>query len=211
MKKALILVDIQNDFIPGGALAVPEGDAVINVANRAMKHFDLVIATQDWHPFDHASFASQHPGCQPGDLVDVAGLSQVLWPDHCVMDTKGSEFVKGLHVENITKVFHKGVDKQVDSYSGFFDNDQRNDTGLGGYLKELGVDEVTLMGLATDYCVKFTALDARKLGFRTKLIKEGVRGVELNRGDCENALKEMQKAGVEIISIHDIDVAIQGF
>lgn len=205
MKKALILVDIQNDFIPGGALGVPEGDAVIHVANQAMNHFDLVIATQDWHPVDHTSFASQHPGCKPGDFVELMGLKHILWPDHCVMGTQGAEFVKGLDVEKITKIFHKGVDKQVDSYSGFFDNDQRHDTGLGDYLKEQGVDEVVLAGLATDYCVKFTALDAVKLGFRTTLIKEGVRGVELNQGDCEKAIAEMQKAGVAIMSINDFD------
>jgi nicotinamidase/pyrazinamidase len=203
MKKALILVDIQNDFIPGGALAVSEGDAVIDVANRAMVFFDLIIATQDWHPADHGSFASLHPGRVPGDPIELAGLYQILWPDHCVMNTYGAEFAQGLDVDKITKVFRKGVDKDVDSYSGFFDNGQRHDTGLGDYLKSQGVEEVALVGLATDYCVKFTALDARKLGFRTMLIKEGVRGVELNTGDCEKAINDMQKAGVEIMSIND--------
>lgn len=206
MKKALILVDIQNDFIPGGALAVPEGDAVIPVANRAMNHVDLVIATQDWHPRDHGSFASRHKGRQPGDVIELYGLTQILWPDHCVMGTKGAEFVTGLDIGNITKIFHKGADKQVDSYSGFFDNGHRNDTGLGDYLKAQGVDEVVLVGLATDYCVKFTALDARKLGFKTTLIREGVRGVELSPGDCEKALAEMKEAGVDIVSINDFEI-----
>jgi nicotinamidase/pyrazinamidase len=199
MKKALILTDIQNDFMPGGALPVPDGDAVVKVANRVMKNFDLVIATKDRHPADHGSFASQHAGRKPGEVIELNGLTQILWPDHCVMDTKGAEFVTGLDVERITKIFCKGDDREVDSYSGFFDNGRRNDTGLGNYLTALNVDEITIMGLATDYCVKFTALDARKLGFKTKLIKEGVRGVEINKGDCEKAFNEMKDAGIIIV------------
>lgn len=205
MKTALILVDIQNDFIPGGALAVPDGDAVVEVANRVMNNFDLVVATQDWHPADHGSFACQHAGRKPGEFIELNGLTQILWPDHCIMDTKGAKFVTGLNVERITKIFRKGIDRAVDSYSGFFDNGQRNDTGLGNYLKTQNVDEIAVMGLATDYCVKVTAMDARKLGFRTKLIKEGVRGVELNKGDCEKALNEMKDAGITVISTNDFD------
>lgn len=203
MKSALILVDIQNDFIPGGALAVPDGDAIVKVANNVMKHFDHVIATQDWHPPDHGSFASQHEGRKPGEFIALSGLTQILWPDHCVMDTKGAEFVEGLDIEKVTKIIRKGMDKHVDSYSGFFDNHHRHNTGLGDYLKTKNVDEIAIMGLATDYCVKFTALDARKLGFKTKLIKEGVRGVELNKGDCEKALREMENAGVIVTSVND--------
>lgn len=203
MKKALILVDIQNDFIPGGALAVPDGDAIIPVANKLIQQFDLIVATQDWHPADHDSFASQHKTQKPGDIIEVNGLTQILWPDHCVQNTNGAQFVEGLDVDKITKIFQKGIDKQVDSYSGFFDNGHLRDTGLGNYLKAQNVEEVTLVGLATDYCVKFTALDARKLGFRTRLIKEGVRGVELNPGDCEKAIKKMKNQGVIIESTSD--------
>ena len=204
MRKALILLDIQIDFVPGGALPMPGGDDVVPVANKAMNHFDLVVATQDWHPADHKSFASQHDGRKIGDLIDLNGLQQVLWPDHCVQNTIGAEFVPGLEVKRINKVFHKGMDRNIDSYSGFFDNGHRHATGLGAYLKEQGVDEVTIMGLATDYCVKFTTLDAINLGFKTNLIIEGVRGVDINKGDCEKAIDEMRKAGVEIISMKSL-------
>ncbi|MCP4757376.1 MAG: bifunctional nicotinamidase/pyrazinamidase [Proteobacteria bacterium] len=204
MKKALILVDIQNDFVPGGALAVPEGDEVVGVANEIMNRYEIVVATQDWHPADHGSFASRHENRSPGDEVDLNGLQQVLWPDHCVQNTEGAEFVADLDVEQITKVFRKGIDRTVDSYSGFFDNDRRNDTELGDYLEEMKVDEVAVMGLATDYCVKYTALDARRLGFATKLIKEGIRGVELDQGDCRKALEEMEAAGVGIVGMNDL-------
>jgi nicotinamidase/pyrazinamidase len=204
MKKALILVDMQNDFIPGGALAVPEGDLIVPVANNIMRKFDLVVATQDWHPPDHGSFASRYAGKKPGEYVKLNGLQQVLWPDHCVSSSKGAEFVTGLNVDGITHVVKKGMDKRVDSYSGFFDNDHRKTTGLGDYLSKQEIDELAIMGLATDYCVKFTALDARRLGFKTNLIQEGVRGVEINEGDCEKAFMAMRDAGVIIISVEDI-------
>ncbi len=204
MKKALILVDLQNDFIPCGALAVPDGDQVIPVANAIMKKFDIVVATQDWHPSDHGSFASQHPGRKPGEFIELNGLEQILWPDHCVQDSRGAEFIAGLDVAGITHIVRKGLDKMVDSYSGFFDNDHRKATGLGDYLKGQGIDELAIMGLATDYCVKFTALDSRRLGFKTSLIKEGVRAVEINPGDGEKALRAMEDAGVKIISVDDL-------
>ncbi|MFZ2656167.1 MAG: bifunctional nicotinamidase/pyrazinamidase [Victivallales bacterium] len=204
MKKALILVDVQNDFVPGGALPVPNGADVVAVANKAMRHFDLVVATQDWHPADHRSFASQHKGGKVGDMVDLCGLQQMLWPDHCVQNTKGAELVQDLEIKKIDKVFHKGIDRNVDSYSGFFDNGHRNATGLDAYLKEQGVDEVTIMGLATDYCVKFTALDAIRQGFKASLIIEGVRGVEINKGDCAKSIDDMKKAGVEIVSMKSL-------
>jgi nicotinamidase/pyrazinamidase len=203
MKKALVIVDIQNDFIPGGALAVHSGDAVIPVANKIMKYFDLVVAAQDWHPADHGSFASQHEGKNPGDVIELNGLPQVLWPDHCIQDTKGAEFVEGLNIASITRVFKKGVDKEVDSYSGFFDNGRRHDTGLGDYLKAQKIEEIAIVGLATDYCVKFTAMDARQLGFRTNLIVEGVRGVELQSGDSQRAIDEMANNGVIVTSVND--------
>lgn len=204
MKKALLLVDIQNDFLPGGALEVERGDEVIGVANRAMKHFDNIIATQDWHPADHRSFASQHKGKNPGEFIELNGLQQILWPDHCVPGTKGSEFAPGLDADKFTKVIRKGTDRDVDSYSGFFDNAHEKATGLEDYLRSQGIDELYIAGLATDYCVKYTALDARRLGFNTSLIIEGVRGVELNPGDCDAAIAEMKEAGVRVVSIDNL-------
>lgn len=195
---ALILVDIQNDFLPGGALEAPEGDAVVPVANRLMIRFDLVAATQDWHPADHLSFASQHPGRQVGETIELDGLQQILWPDHCVQNTPGAEFPDGLDVDRIARVFRKGTDRRIDSYSGFFDNGRRNATGLGEFLKSKSVAAVHLVGLATDVCVKFTALDARSLGFETHLVLDGCRGVNLQPGDVDRAVEEMRSAGVHI-------------
>ena len=204
MKRTLILVDIQNDFLPGGALAVPDGDLVVPVANHIMDRFDLVVATQDWHPADHGSFASQHDGRNIGDMIELNGIAQILWPDHCVQNTIGAEFAPDLNRAGIMQVVHKGMDKGIDSYSGFFDNDHANATGLRDYLRQQEADDLYVMGLATDYCVKFTALDARQLGFKTTLIKEGVRGVELNTGDSENAIREMRDAGVKLIGMNDV-------
>src|SRR6185437_15658622 len=160
--KALIVVDVQNDFLPGGALAVPEGDRVVPVCNRLMEVFEVVIATQDWHPVDHASFAVNHPGHSAGDVIDLNGLPQVLWPVHCVQETRGAMFAPGLEAGRCTGVFRQGTDTEIDSYSGFFDNGHRKATGLGEYLAGLNVSDVYVCGLATDYCVKFTALDARQ-------------------------------------------------
>jgi nicotinamidase/pyrazinamidase len=196
--KALLLTDIQNDFLPGGALAVPRGDEVVPVANRLVSRYELVLATQDWHPADHGSFASQHRGRHVGDVIDLHGLDQLLWPDHCVQGTPGAEFARGLDTTGIDHVIPKGTDRDIDSYSGFFDNARRKATGLESYLRQKRVDEVHVMGLATDYCVKFTVLDAVELGFRTVLITEGVRGVDLNEGDCERAIQEMRAAGTII-------------
>jgi nicotinamidase/pyrazinamidase len=195
---ALILVDLQNDFLPGGALPVPEGDLVLPVANRAQQSFDLVVATQDWHPSSHGSFAANHPGKKPGDLVDLNGLQQILWPVHCVESTAGAAFPEGLDTRRVAGVFRKGTDPGIDSYSGFFDNGHRRSTGLEGFLAAKGVTDVYILGLATDYCVKFTALDARRLGFRVVLIEDGTRGVDLKPGDVARALDEMREAGVEI-------------
>ncbi len=202
--KALILVDLQNDFVPGGALPVPEGDQVVPVANRLMLRFDLVVATQDWHPPNHGSFASQHLGRRVGDQIELNGLPQILWPDHCVQNTPGAAFVHSLNTARIAQVFRKGTDAGIDSYSGFFENGRRKATGLGGFLRQRGVTEVHIAGLATDYCVKFTALDARRLGFNTRLILEGVRGVELRPGDCQRALEEMARAGAGLVHEHEI-------
>jgi nicotinamidase/pyrazinamidase len=204
MKKALILVDIQNDFIPGGALAVAGGHDVIKVANAAMSHFDHIIATQDWHPADHKSFASQHKGKMPGEFIELNNLPQILWPDHCIMETWGAEFAPGLDTGSITKVIRKGMNKEVDSYSGFFDNAQNHPTGLEDYLRSQAITDLYIMGLATDYCVKYTALDARRLGFDASLIIEGVRGVEVNHGDCDKAIEEMKNAGVKVVKMANL-------
>src|SRR5438874_5967080 len=177
--RALIVVDVQNDFVPGGALAVREGDLVVPVANGLMGRFELVVATQDCHPADHGSFAANHPGKRVGEVIDLNGLPQVLWTVHCVQGTHGAEFAAGLNVARVTKVFRKGTDAANDSYSGFFDKGHRRATGMGDWLKEKGVRDIYVMGLATDYCVKFTALDGRQLGFNVSLIEEGCRGVEL--------------------------------
>src|SRR5262249_44407690 len=160
-----------NDFCPGGALPVPEGYAIIPRINEMQQQFDLVVATQDWHPANHASFAANHPGKKIGDVIELDGLSQILWPTHCVQNTRGGELVPSLDASRIAKVFQKGTDPSVDSYSGFFDNGHRKSTGMGDWLKQKGVSRVHVCGLATDYCVKFTALDARQLGFETHLIK----------------------------------------
>lgn len=197
-RTALVLVDLQNDFLPGGALQVARGDEVVPVANRLMRDSSLIVATQDWHPADHQSFAAQHPGRSPGEIVDLHGLPQVLWPPHCVQHTGGAFFAPGLESARITRVFPKGTDPTIDSYSGFFDNGKKKATGLGEYLRAQGVEEVTVVGLATDYCVRFTALDAVALGFRTRVVVEGCRAVELAPGDGARAIEAMRAAGVII-------------
>jgi nicotinamidase/pyrazinamidase len=201
---ALLLVDIQNDFLPGGALAVPRGDEVIQVANALMDHFDLVVATQDWHPADHGSFASQHHGKQVGDVVELNGLEQRLWPDHCVQYTHGAAPAADLHIDRAARAFLKGTDPGIDSYSGFYDNARRKSTGLAEYLKNHGVDAVCIAGLATDYCVKFTALDALHEGFKTTVVLDGVRGVDVEPGDVDAALRELRDAGVQLVGSADI-------
>lgn len=202
--KALILVDLQNDFVEGGALAVKGGKEIIPLANKLQPLLDLVIPTQDWHPENHGSFADNHPGRNPGDMIGLGGLPQVLWPTHCVQDEHGADFVEGLDRTHWTEIFQKGVDHTVDSYSGFFDNGKRRETGLGDYLKERDVAEVYILGIATDYCVKFTALDAVGLGFKTFLIEDACRGVDLNPGDIKKAIHEMQQAGVVITNTNAV-------
>ncbi len=197
--KALILTDIQNDFLPGGALAVPEGDAVIPVANRLQAGFPLVVATQDWHPPNHGSFAANHPGKKPHEQIDLNGLPQTLWPVHCVQGSQGAEFSAALKQERIAQVFHKGTDPGIDSYSGFFDNGHRKATGMGDWLKSNGVTEVYLCGLTTDYCIRYSALDAVNLGFKTWVIVDACRGIDLQPGDVRKALADMARAGVFVV------------
>jgi nicotinamidase/pyrazinamidase len=201
---ALILVDIQNDFLPGGALAVPEGDKVIPIANRVQSAFGIIVATQDWHPSNHASFAVNHPGKKIYDQIDLNGLPQTLWPVHCVQNTRGAELAPTLNRDRIKKVFRKGTDPGIDSYSGLFDNGHRKSTGLGEWLKSRGVIDVFVCGLATDYCVKFTALDAVQFGFKTHLIEDASRGVNLHPNNVSDAIVDMKKAGAKILQSADV-------
>ncbi len=202
--RTLILVDLQNDFCKGGALEVKNGDAAIPIANLLMPKFDIVVATQDWHPANHGSFAANHLWRKPGQVIDLHGLQQVLWPIHCVQNSFGAMLKKGLNTEGVNKIVQKGTDLKVDSYSGFFDNGRRKQTELDDYLSSKNVDEVFVIGLATDYCVKFTALDAVSLGYKTYLIEDGSWGVNLTVGDVDNAILEMKKAGVKIIRSSEI-------
>lgn len=196
---ALLLVDIQNDFMPYGALPVAEGDAVVPVANRLMDRFELVVATQDWHPADHASFAVNHPGTEPGQVIELGGIEQVLWPPHCVQHEPGAGFHSALDIGPVRHVVRKGVHREIDSYSGFFENDRETPTGLEGYLRDRGVERITLLGLATDYCVKYTALDGAALGFEVTVVADGCRAVELAPGDGGRALDEMAAAGCRVV------------
>ncbi len=195
--RALLLVDLQNDFLPGGALAVPRGDEVIEVANRliASGAHALHVATQDWHPADHGSFASQHAGRKPYDQGELAGLPQTLWPDHCVQGSHGAALAEKLDRARIASIVPKGTDRTIDSYSGFFDNARRRTTGLERVLREARIDALDVVGLATDYCVKATVLDALELGFAVRLFEDGVRAVELTPGDGARALGAMRARG----------------
>ena len=196
---ALVLVDIQNDFLPGGALAVPEWDQIIPIVNSLLPRFELIVATQDWHPPGHASFAANHPGRKPYEQIDLDGLPQTLWPVHCVQNTGGALFAPGLDTRRVDRVFPKGTDPRIDSYSGLFDNGHRQSTGLAEWLRERGVSDIDVVGLATDYCVKFTALDAVQEGFRVHLIEDACRGVNLAPDDTGRALDQMRQAGVRVI------------
>lgn len=193
--KALIVVDIQNDFCPGGALAVPGGDEVVKPANRLMQSFNCVVQTQDWHPSDHSSFASNHEGKNPYDALEMKYGEQVLWPDHCVQGTKGAEFHPDLETTPSQMIVRKGFRQNIDSYSAFFENDHKTVTGLHGYLQARKVDELFVLGLATDFCVKWTVLDGLKLGYNVTLIEDAVRGIDID-GSVDAAMKEMKEAGV---------------
>lgn len=188
---ALLIVDVQNDFLPGGALAVTGGDEVIPVINQLLKKpFDLVVASKDWHPKDHSSFAATHHK-KVGEVIDLNGMEQILWPIHCVQDSQGAEFPSSLHSQSFEKIFYKGVDKEIDSYSTFYDNGHKRSTGLQDYLQEKGVTRLYIAGLATDYCVKYTVLDAAKLGYEIFVIEDACRGVNLHPQDSQKALQEM--------------------
>lgn len=175
---ALLIIDIQYDFLPGGALAVGEGDTIIPVINHIQGDYDLVVATQDWHPAGHHSFASAHSEHQVFDTIDLHGLAQLLWPDHCVQGTAGASLSDQLDMHRVEAIFRKGTDPTIDSYSGFFDNGKRKRTGLAGYLHDRGVTVISVCGLAADYCVYFTAMDALQLGFETRILENAVRAID---------------------------------
>ncbi|MFW5737671.1 MAG: bifunctional nicotinamidase/pyrazinamidase [Spirochaetota bacterium] len=197
---ALIVVDVQNDFCPGGALAVSEGDQIVPVINKIAPLFDVVVATRDWHPSDHVSFASAHDGHEVGEAIEVNGMEQVLWPDHCVQASKGAGFHPDLDTAPINLILHKGTRTELDSYSGFLETDRTTSTGLEAYLKGLDVSEVTVCGLATDYCVFFTAMDAVDAGFKTRLVTDAVRGIDQPEGNVERTIGEMKDAGVTLVT-----------
>jgi nicotinamidase/pyrazinamidase len=202
-KDVLIVVDVQNDFCPGGRLAVQKGDEVVPVVNALAKRFDNVVLTQDWHPAGHLSFATSHPGKKPFDSVTLAYGEQVMWPDHCIQGSDGAGFHKDLAVPHAQLVIRKGWHKNVDSYSAFLEADRKTPTGLEGYLQERGIKRVFVCGLATDFCVAWTALDARKLGFGAAVIEDACRAID-SPGSLEAAWKKMDKAGVTRIRSSDI-------
>ena len=209
MKRAVLVTDIQNDFLPGGALAVPQGDAIIPFVRKVMQRtedYELIVAVQDWHPPDHGSFASQHPGAEPFQMGELAGLPQMLWPDHCVQGTPGVRLEEQIRetLADITRagaytmIIQKGQDPRVDSYSAFFDNARRHDTGLDRALKSYGITDVDIVGLAFDYCVRFTALDAASLGYRTRVLMNGTRAIDTEAYD--QVVGELEVAGVRCVA-----------
>ncbi|WP_373057339.1 bifunctional nicotinamidase/pyrazinamidase [Zunongwangia sp. H14] len=200
--KALLIIDVQNDFMPAGALAVPEGDQVVPVINRLQEKFELVIATQDWHPAGHASFAKSHAGKMEFEKIELDGIEQVLWPEHCVQNSEGAAFHKDLETSKIEAIFRKGTDLKIDSYSGFYDNAHLKSTGLAGYLKEKGVEEIYFSGLAAEFCVFFSIQDALQEGFSALLIEDATRA--LNPLEFEKAKKSILANGGKIITSEKI-------
>jgi len=197
-RAALLVIDVQNDFTPGGQLAVPEGDLIVPLINRLSSLFKQVIVAQDWHPAGHASFASSHPGRKPYDVIQLPYGEQTLWPDHCVQATPGAEFHAGLDLPHAQLIIRKGCNPDIDSYSAFLEADRATTTGLAGYLKERGIDTVYMVGLALDFCVMFSALDARAAGFNAIVVTDACRAIDLN-GSLAAAIERMQDAGVQLI------------
>ena len=195
--RGLIVIDVQNDFCPGGALAVPEGDQIVAGINALIPSFDAVVLTQDWHPKGHSSFASLHAGKAPYDMIDMPYGPQVLWPDHCIQGTQGAEFHEDLDTARADMIIRKGYNPAIDSYSAFFENDRTTPTGLTGYLKTRGISDLTMVGLATDFCVNFSAVDAAKLGFTVTVISDLCRAIELD-GSLAAAQDGMKTAGVTL-------------
>jgi nicotinamidase/pyrazinamidase len=194
----LLVIDVQNDFCPGGALAVPGGDAVIAPIHRSAARFEHIVLTQDWHPAGHSSFASAHPGKVPYDQIDLSYGTQTLWPEHCVQGSKGAEFHRDLHLPRAELILRKGFRREIDSYSAFFENDRTTATGLAGYLRERNLTRVFLAGLAYDFCVGYSALDARRLGFEAIVLRDACRAIDLN-GSVASIEAEFAQAGVALI------------
>lgn len=197
ISSALIIIDVQNDFCEGGSLAVPNGSDVVGAINQLMPQFETVVLSQDWHPPAHSSFASSHTGRSPYEVIEMPYGPQVLWPDHCIQGSAGAQFHPNLETNTAQMVVRKGFRRQIDSYSAFFENDQSTPTGLEGYLKTRGISAVTLVGLALDFCVQYTALDARKLGFDVAVIQSACRAIDLE-GSLASALNAMLDAGVKL-------------
>ncbi|MBC6489761.1 bifunctional nicotinamidase/pyrazinamidase [Flavihumibacter stibioxidans] len=200
--KALILVDIQNDFLPGGSLAVPEGDAIIPLTNQLQEYFDLVIATQDWHPANHKSFASNHSGKKPYDVIDLHGIQQILWPDHCVQGSSGADFPKSLEMNKAEIILRKGTDPEIDTYGAFYDNGHLKSTGLAGYLREKNVQEIYLTGLAGDICVYYSALDGLAENFTTFFVEDATRPLSME--EYIRTMKIYTAKGGKLIRSSDI-------
>lgn len=195
--KAFVIIDIQYDFLPGGSLAVNEGDKVIPLINQLQDHFDLIVATQDWHPHNHQSFAAEHPGKKAFEVIDLHGLNQVLWPVHCVQGSNGARFSEELEANKIAAIFRKGMNVEIDSYSGFFDNGRRQNTGMHGFLQDRQVDELYIAGLATDYCVYYTANDALDLGYKVNVIEDASRPIDPE--NWKKLKKELLEKGANVI------------
>jgi len=203
-RDVLIVTDVQNDFCPGGALAVGEGDRIVPVINGIIDRFHRIVATQDWHPKHHMSFASNHPGKKPYDQVELGGIVQTLWPDHCVAGTAGAGFHPGLNPDRFDIIVRKGTNPAVDSYSAFLENDKKTRTGLDGYLKSIGADRVFFCGLATDYCVFYSAMDAASFGFDTLVIIDACRGIDVPAGSIERSIGEMKGKGIRMIESKEL-------
>jgi nicotinamidase/pyrazinamidase len=201
---ALLIIDVQNDFCPGGSLAVAEGDKIVPVINGFMPAFRFIIATQDWHPRAHVSFASNHKGKKPLEVITHQGREQVLWPDHCVQGTKGADFHQGLDTRPLSLIVRKGTDPGLDSYSAFFENDKKTKTGLAGFLKDLSITNLYICGLATDYCVFASAQDALGLGFEVMVLEDACRGVDFPQGSVVQALASLKKQGAKILTSQDL-------
>ena len=198
MKTALLVIDVQNDFCPAGALAVVGGNEIVPYINKEMVKYDCVVLTQDWHPKGHSSFATSHEGKNPLELIKMPYGDQVLWPDHCIQGSKGAEFHPDLDIEQANAIIRKGSNPFIDSYSAFFENDRKTSTGLDGYLKSLEIEKISLVGLATDFCVNYSAQDAANLGYKVSVLEKMCRAIDLN-GSLAAAKSEMQDCGVEFI------------